>query len=44
LFLAKKGVPHAYSPVVFRGVNGPMTQAGGTAEKLDMRTMEHTTP
>jgi trimethylamine--corrinoid protein Co-methyltransferase len=68
MLLAERAVPHAYSPVVFRGANGPMTQAGGmavagvgelfglvlsqlvregcpiaqaggTAEKLDMRTM-----
>jgi trimethylamine--corrinoid protein Co-methyltransferase len=68
VFLAEKAVPHAYSPVVFRGASSPMTQAGamavagvgelfglvlgqlvregcpvaqagGSAEKLDMRTM-----
>jgi len=68
MFLAEKGVPHAYSPVAYRGASSPMTQAGGmavagvgelfglvlsqlvregcpvaqaggSAEKLDMRTM-----
>ncbi|MHB8869203.1 MAG: trimethylamine methyltransferase family protein, partial [Thermoleophilia bacterium] len=68
MLLAEKGVPTTYCPVVFRGSNGPITQAGamavagagelfglvlaqlvregtpialpgGTADKLDMRSM-----
>ena len=31
LFLAEKGLPTTYTPVVLRGVNGPVTQAGATA-------------
>ncbi len=31
LFLAEKGLPTTYTPVVLRGVNGPVTRAGAIA-------------
>ena len=31
LFMAKKGLPTTYTPVVLRGVNGPVTAAGAIA-------------
>lgn len=31
LFLAEKGIPFTYVPVVLRGLNGPVTQAGAVA-------------
>ena len=31
LFLAEKGLPATYTPVVLRGVNGPVTRAGAIA-------------
>jgi trimethylamine--corrinoid protein Co-methyltransferase len=31
MFLSERGVPHAYSPVAFRGTSGPITQAGSMA-------------
>lgn len=31
LFLSEKGLPTTYTPVVLRGVNGPVTQAGAIA-------------
>jgi trimethylamine--corrinoid protein Co-methyltransferase len=31
LFMAEKGLPTTYTPVVLRGINGPVTLAGATA-------------